>query len=87
MRNLILTALIVTFAMLMGPVNLNASTHSCVKKKVCTEEVCRREFCKTKTVCGCVTKTLFVEITYKTTYRDSCGNCSYRIHTETRRCN
>ena len=86
MKNLILAALVALFVSLSGTQTVSAGPLSCLKKKVCTEEICRREFCKTKIVCGCEQKIPFIEITYRVTYRDCCGNCSYRIYTVTHRC-
>lgn len=89
MRKLILSAVIAVTAMLMGPQAAEAGCCGpklCLKKKVCTEEVCRRCYTKTRCVLGCPKTIHFVEITYRTTYRDCCGNCSYKTHTVTRRC-
>lgn len=57
----------------------------CIKRKVCTTEEDRCYFTKTKCFCGCKRTVHFVEITYKSTYADKCGNCSYRTFKVTKR--
>ncbi|MDF1813274.1 MAG: hypothetical protein P1V20_13840 [Verrucomicrobiales bacterium] len=84
MKNLIFATFVALFVSFSGTQSVEAFG-SCIKKKVCTEEVCRRTFCKTKMVCGCAKQIQFVEVTYRSTYRDCCGNCSYRTFTKTYR--
>lgn len=79
MKRFITTAIIAISAMFAG-VNTTVQAEDCcakplicLKKKVKTEEICRRVFCKTKCVLGCIKVIQFEEVTYCTTYCDCCG--------------
>ena len=96
MKKLILSAVVAVTAIFMGAQPAEAGCCKkrcgislpklCIKKKVCTQEVCRRYHCKTKCVCGCPKTVRYVTITYRTTYRDCCGRCSYKCYTRTYKC-
>ncbi len=91
MKKLILTAVIATTAIFMGAQPAQAADCCCVKvvclkKKVKTEEIGRRCFCETRCVLGRQKTIWFEEITYRTTYVDCCGKCTYKTFTRVRRC-
>ncbi len=92
MKKLILIAVVAVAAIFGGVQTVKAEDCCCkprilcVKKKVKTEEVCRRYFCETRCFLGCPRVIQFVEVTYHTTYCDSCGKESVEEWTKVYRC-